>query len=211
MILLIGGDKGGTGKTTLAANLAVCLMAKNKSVILVKTDNNNNISDWYEQRKENNLPLMPLIESFGSVEKDLKILSSRADVIIVDTAGYDSKEFRSALKCADRLLSPIRPSSSTEVNSLSKLNEIIIEAQKYNQSLKANVVFYRCKPNNHNERIALSEYLKNDEDWIQPLNSFVTFYSVFEKAMESGKGVHEMQNAGTAKAQIELLINEIGV
>lgn len=52
MILVIGGDKGGTGKTTPAANFAVCLIKQGKAVTLVKIDNNNSISDWYEERQK---------------------------------------------------------------------------------------------------------------------------------------------------------------
>ncbi|PCS22113.1 division plane positioning ATPase MipZ [Candidatus Enterovibrio escicola] len=36
MIIVIGGDKGGTGKTILTANLAVFLMKKGKTVTVVK-------------------------------------------------------------------------------------------------------------------------------------------------------------------------------
>ncbi|HBW8875606.1 nucleotide-binding protein [Citrobacter freundii] len=210
MIIVIGGDKGGTGKTTLAANLTVCLAKQGKAVTLVKTDNNNSISDWYEERKQRKLPLFPLVECFGKVESEIKMLDKHSAIVIVDTAGYDSPEFRSVLQCADLLISPVRPSSPTEVNSLTKLNGIIRTAQQLNGKLKANILFYRCKPNNHKDRLELNEYLTADPDWTQPLQSFITHAAAFDNAMNEGKGVHEMKDAGKSKAQIELILQEIG-
>lgn len=211
MILVIGGDKGGTGKTTLAASVAVCLMKQGKAVALVKTDNNNSISDWYEERQQRDLPLFPLVECFGKVESEIKMLDKHSDVVVVDTAGYDSHEFRSALQCANLLISPVRPSSPTEVNSLSKLNGIIRQAQQLNSKLEARILLYRCKSGNHKDRLALYDFLTADSDWTQPLKSFVTHASVFDNAMNEGKGIHEMRNAGKAKAQIELVLQEAGV
>lgn len=210
MILVIGGDKGGTGKTTLAANFAVCLIKQGKAVTLVKTDNNNSISDWYEERQTNNLPLFPLIECFGKVESEIRSVEKRCDVVIVDTAGYDSPELRSALQCADVLISPVRPSSPTEVNSLTKVNGIIKKAQQLNPKLNPWILLYRCKPN-HKDRLELYDYLTADKDWIKPLQSFVTQATAFDNAMNEGKGVHEMKDTGKAKAQIELVLQEIGV
>lgn len=211
MIIVIGGDKGGTGKTTLAANLAVCLIKNGKTVTLVKTDNNNSISDWYKERTQRKLPLFPLVECFGKIKDEITVLNKRSDIVIVDTAGYDSPELRSVLQCADLLISPVRPSAATEVNSLTKVNSIIKQAQALNPKLKARVLFYRCKPSHHKERIELYNYLVADPDWIQPLKNYVTFSTVFEKSTEQGMGVHEMNNAATAKAQIELIAQEIGV
>ncbi len=128
-------------------------MKKGKTVTVVKTDNNNSISDWYEERKQRKLPLFPLVESFGKVKDKIILLNKRSDIVIVDTAGYDSPELRSALQCADLLISPVRPLAATEVNS------IIKQAQVLNPKLEARVLFYRCKPNHHKERMELYNYI----------------------------------------------------
>ena len=38
MIILIGGEKGGTGKTTIATNLAAKRAMENRDVLLIDTD-----------------------------------------------------------------------------------------------------------------------------------------------------------------------------
>ena len=60
------------------------------------------------------------------------------------------------------------------------------------------------------DRLELNEYLTADPDWTQPLQSFITHAAAFDNAMNEGKGVHEMKDAGKAKAQIELILQEIG-
>ena len=52
MILVIGGIKGGTGKTTLATNLAVILKSEGHSVFLVDADEQQSAMDWSHQRAQ---------------------------------------------------------------------------------------------------------------------------------------------------------------
>ena len=52
MIVLIGGEKGGTGKTTLATNLAQMRAARGRDVLLVDTDKQESASAWASLRAE---------------------------------------------------------------------------------------------------------------------------------------------------------------
>ena len=46
MILLVGGEKGGTGKTTIATNLAVKRLQASGDLLLVDTDKQGSASAW---------------------------------------------------------------------------------------------------------------------------------------------------------------------
>jgi chromosome partitioning protein len=50
MIVLIGGEKGGTGKTTLAIHLAAQLTASGRDALLVDTDKQGSASSWCASR-----------------------------------------------------------------------------------------------------------------------------------------------------------------
>ena len=52
MIILIGGEKGGTGKTTLATNLAAMRALAGHDVLLVDTDRQGSAAAWALKRGE---------------------------------------------------------------------------------------------------------------------------------------------------------------
>ena len=51
-VLVFGGEKGGTGKTTLATNIAAMLALKGKDVLLLDTDKQGTASFWATIREE---------------------------------------------------------------------------------------------------------------------------------------------------------------
>ena len=66
MIVLVGGEKGGTGKTTLATNLAALRAASGADVLLVDTDRQGSASFWAATRDENDaLAAVPCVQVFG--------------------------------------------------------------------------------------------------------------------------------------------------
>ena len=53
MIILVGGEKGGSGKSCLAQNLAVYLQASNRDILLLDADPQGTTTDWIKERDEN--------------------------------------------------------------------------------------------------------------------------------------------------------------
>lgn len=214
MIIAVGSPKGGVGKTTTVINLAVSQAIQERSVCILKADKNQELMLWASRRAEAGLTHIPIQEAFGDITREVSRLSKMFDVVIIDIAGHDSAEFRSALTCADVLLSPVRPSSQLEVDTLADLTSIVREAQKQkNPSLRPYIVFNRCK-SQAKDAIELSKMLNSDPFWIQPLRTWISQLDIFETATGEGAGVHEVARAsslGKARAQIELLSKEIGL
>ena len=101
MIILIGGEKGGTGKTTLATNLSALRAAEQKDVLLVDTDQQSSASYWCGTRDENNIkPRIASVQYFGKgFIAQIKDLSRRYDDVIIDAGGRDSTELRFFINC----------------------------------------------------------------------------------------------------------------
>ncbi|GFV90231.1 AAA_31 domain-containing protein [Trichonephila clavipes] len=59
---------------------------------------------WYARRQDAGLPSFTFVEAYGDLRKELTELNKRYDIVLVDTAGHDSQEFRSALTVSDILL-----------------------------------------------------------------------------------------------------------
>jgi cellulose biosynthesis protein BcsQ len=54
MIILIGSEKGGVGKSTLATNISALLTQQGKDVILVDSDRQSTSANWAKDRLETN-------------------------------------------------------------------------------------------------------------------------------------------------------------
>lgn len=165
MIILIGGEKGGTGKTTIATNLAVYLKQNFRDVLLIDTDKQGSASFWsntrdsliknytqepgqfktviHENLKE--LHRVPNIQKFGdSIVHEIEDLKNRYEDIIIDAGGRDSVELRAAMTIADFLYIPIQ-ASQFDVWTLGVLDSLITQAKVYNKALRSFIVFNRAR------------------------------------------------------------------
>jgi len=149
-LILIGGEKGGSGKTTTCIELACCAVEKGCRVLVVDGDAKQaSAFDWLMHRSElieaakaGNEELMPDGVSARVVEKlkspdvvkldsksfwtDLKDVVSSYDLILFDVPGYDSPEIKSALAIVDLALFPLKP-SALDMRSAGGINERVGE------------------------------------------------------------------------------------
>lgn len=216
-ILLVVSDKGGVGKSTFCVNTASMLSNKGKTVIILKTDKNNDLLSWSEKRRGNSLSTIPVYAAYGNVSNDIKRLSKMCDILIVDCPGHDSQEFRSALTASDIMITLVKPSSDFESETLTTVTEKVRIAQAINPSLQPWVLFTRInssKPRHKKAAIELDKLLRSDPVWIQPLKTRISELDVFESACNEGAGVHDVTRASSlsiAKAQLELVAQEIKI
>jgi len=106
--ILIANPKGGSGKTTLATNIAGWLAGKRQRVALQDADPQQSSSQWLARRPA----LFPSIAGFaGEVgKKDLKEVAP--EWLVVDSpAGLHGESLRDAVKKADALIVPVPPSA----------------------------------------------------------------------------------------------------
>ncbi|MBK8536321.1 MAG: AAA family ATPase [Candidatus Competibacteraceae bacterium] len=90
-IILIGGEKGGTGKTTLAVNLAALRALQGRDVLLIDTDIQASASYWAQTRDEAGIqPRVACIQKFGKgLQTEVRDLAKRYQDIVIDAgAGF---------------------------------------------------------------------------------------------------------------------------
>ena len=147
MIVLVGGEKGGTGKTTLATTLAALRAGAGRDVLLVDTDRQGSASFWAAVRGESagdGLAAVPCVQVFGKgVARELGDLAGRYDDVVVDAGGRDSVELRGAMVVADRLFVPVQ-ASQFDVWTLEQMDGLVEQAQAVNGALAAGVVINRA-------------------------------------------------------------------
>jgi len=140
MIVCVANQKGGTGKTTLAVNLAHHLNAD----IVVDGDKQRNISQIFKLKNEDSKYRILTIDEFCQIEFDDN------DVIVVDCGGYDSDVQRNVLANADFIITPTSDSAQDQLGLwvFDKILADINHATGRNQ--KAMVVLNRTHPNRRN-------------------------------------------------------------
>ncbi|MCW2256072.1 cellulose biosynthesis protein BcsQ [Providencia alcalifaciens] len=108
MITVIGGNKGGSGKTTRAINIAVALAKKGKDVCLLNADIQRTSAKWHAERETAGIvPSITLIEKFDNLTQTLKALNEKYEHIIVHVAGRNSREFITSGVIADQIIAPL--------------------------------------------------------------------------------------------------------
>jgi len=106
--LLIANPKGGTGKTTLATNVAGWLAGKRQRVVLADLDPQQSSSQWLARRPA----LFPAIWGWSPEGKKRALKELDPTWIVVDTpAALHGGDLRDAVRRADLMLVPLAPSA----------------------------------------------------------------------------------------------------
>lgn len=112
-IITIAQQKGGAGKTTLAAHLALAWAASSR-VAVIDIDPQASLSSWFDLRRKRLGALAPGLDVAalggwriaGEVERRAKT----HDIVVIDTAPHAETEARIALRAASLVLVPVQPS-----------------------------------------------------------------------------------------------------
>lgn len=211
MIILIGGEKGGTGKTTIATNIAAKLVLNGKDVLIVDTDKQGSASAWCASREDNkSAGRIPCVQKFGKgIPEQVKDLSKRYGYVIIDAGGRDSIELRAAMMAADMLIIPIQ-ASQFDVWTLGSMDELVKQAKSFNNNLNGRIVINRASPNPGVNEIAEAKSIISDFEEIKISESVIRDRIAFRKAAKSGLAVFELPEIDKkAMGEIDSLYNEI--
>jgi len=148
MIIVVGGIKGGSGKTTVATNLAIMCAADGQDVLLIDADDQETASDFTILRNEiqQDKPSYTCIKLTGAAVRTETIrLSNKYETIIIDSGGRDTASQRAALTASDILLVPFVP-RSFDVWTLEKVGNLVEEIRTINPDLQAYTFINRADP-----------------------------------------------------------------
>lgn len=110
MITVVGNLKGGSGKSTVAFNLAVWLAVHGERVSAFDLDPQRTLTDVAEVRSEEGFtPLFSLHYGGSDLIEDIR---SKTGEVIVDIGTADMESVKAALSVADRILVPVPPSQA---------------------------------------------------------------------------------------------------
>jgi chromosome partitioning protein len=122
--ILVANPKGGSGKTTLATNVAGWLAGKRQRVVLTDLDPQQSTSQWLARRP----PLFPAIGAAQTGGPNERREFDPQWQVVDSPAGLHGEDLKQALKRADVLLVPVS-ASAFDIAATQRFLGIVAEAK----------------------------------------------------------------------------------
>ncbi|MBY5922253.1 AAA family ATPase [Ferrimonas balearica] len=210
MIILVGGEKGGSGKSCLAQNIAVYLRTEEEgNVLMVDCDPQRTTSDWVQERCSNpQLPHINCIQLYGKIRNELLSLRERYDYLVIDCGGQDNLALRSSMAVADHVLVPLRP-KRRDLKTVEHMEDIVSTCQMVNPNMNMAFVITQC-PSLPSLAPRILEAKEVCRSYGLPVLDAVTYSrNMYDDSEESGMSVMESEPDGKCATEIRQIIHEL--
>lgn len=199
-VITVAQQKGGSGKTTVAANLAVAFARAGLSVALLDTDPQGSLGRWFMARRERGAAGMEFsTASAWGVSYECEKLKKLVDVVIVDTPPKVDADLRPALREADLVLVPV---ASSHVD-LWATEGVIDLARREHKSVALVLNRARTGTRLAAEVAAAAAALEGTV-----LTTVLSFRVAYAETLGQGLGVME-QGKSAASAEMQRLADEV--
>ena len=204
-IIAILNEKGGTGKSTIATNLATALHRQGKRVVLVDADPQGTARDWRAASPEGaDLPPVLAIDRSQMLASSLAAVA--ADIVVIDAPAKAEGMTAAIVRAANLALIVIQPSAADVWASAASVKLIQSRLDAGGQITSAFLV-NRASANTRISKL-ISEGQWNDYANVEQLTSTIGNRVAFANAMAAGLSVLDMPDAA-AKNEILNIIKEM--
>ena len=201
-IIAVAQQKGGAGKTTLAAQLAVA-WAAHRNVALMDIDPQSSLTAWHRLRSENGRDVSAIHLSDVSgwrVGTELDRLRNDYDIVLIDCPPHAETETKNAMRAAYLVVIPVQPSpmdvwATTPTASFAK-----------DQGTDVRLVLNRVPPRSRLVE-AVQGMLRNDD--LTLTQNALGNRVAFAASMMEGLGVTESEPSSQAADEIRALAKEL--
>jgi len=113
-IITVAQQKGGSGKTTITAHLAVAwALEADRTVAILDVDPQGSLGEWLERRErrlgEDDTGLAFRTASGWGAKREARALARDYDLVVLDTPAHAELEARNAMEAAALVVVPVQP------------------------------------------------------------------------------------------------------
>jgi chromosome partitioning protein len=183
--VLIANPKGGSGKTTLATNLAGYFATRGRRVVLTDLDRQQSAAQWLQRRPYK----LPLIHADKSNTYD-------PEWLIADSpAGLRGDKLSDAVKRADCVIVPVQP-SAFDIGATRDFLEVL-SAEKAVRKQKTFVAMVGMRVDSRiRSAAALAEFMKQTEF---PVLTYLRNAQIYALAAEQGASLFDIRPSQVAR------------
>lgn len=214
MILVVGHEKGGVGKSGFAVNLAYRIAAGGGSVVVVDTDTTASSIGWYDRRTHfGTEPVIPVLQNTLNPAPAIVELSSAYNAVVCDVGARDYEKLAVLARIADLWIAPTQVGQSSLDSTIEMFEAFRGQDAKHKNGKVPLVVglnLVPVGPSGDVEEQNAREYLVENCPAIHLLSSPVKYRKVWRDADRAGRSIYEMPKRDSAKAvdEFEGLIQE---
>ena len=192
--IVVLNPKGGSGKTTLAINLAAYFAARGDSTVIIDHDPQGSATRWVRKRK----PPQIAIHSIAAFERDSRTtrawqmrIPDGTDKVIVDTpAAVDPRALPEFTRDAHKIVVPVLP-SDIDIHAASRcIADLLLVAKIKRAENRIGVIANRVRKNT----VMFQALMRFLEKLDIPIVATVRDSQNYVRAAEQGVGIHEMKS-----------------
>ena len=200
MIVAVIGEKGGTGKTTFAVNLAGLRAGGAARVLLVDSDRQGSASYWHQVRTgRKDLPAPDCESLYNLTASFVSRIRPIYDDVIIDVGVGDTDEMKRALSIADVAITTVKP-AGIDIWTMGVVEENVAEARRNNPGLVCYATINMASPNPRNKDVAQARDAIRELEGIELAPVVVHSRVAFQRATPIGLTAEEMGQAGRKAA-----------
>jgi chromosome partitioning protein len=192
--IVVLNPKGGSGKTTLAINLAAYFAARGDNTLLIDRDPQGSATRWLRKRKTP----QPAINGIATFERDsrttmswqMRVPDGTQKIVVDSPAAVEARAMPELVRDANKVIVPVLP-SDIDIHAASRcIADLLLVAKIKRAENRIGVVANRVRKNT----LMFQALMRFLEKLDIPVIATIRDSQTYVRAAEQGVGIHEMKS-----------------